>query len=53
MKAALELGVSAHYVGIWKRVFGEDLVEGHVGLMGVLSSALMIFEAYINTIKQE
>jgi len=42
----MELGVSAHYVGIWTRLFGEKLFCGHVGFMGALSSVLTIVDAY-------
>lgn len=46
--AWLELAVSANYVGVWTLVLKEPLIDGHVGLMGVLSSLLMIYDAYRN-----
>lgn len=42
--ALFEIGASAHYVGLWRLLFGQDIKEGHVGLMGVLSSSLIIFD---------
>jgi Peroxisomal biogenesis factor 11 (PEX11) len=50
--AVLELGVSAHYVYVY-RLFngGKDISEGHVGLMGVASSVLILYEGYLKAIR--
>jgi hypothetical protein len=45
--ALLELGVSVHYMDIYKYLLGRHISEGHVGLMGVCSSALILFEGYL------
>ena len=40
-----ELGVSWHYVGLFKPFNkGRDISEGHVGLFGVISSSLIIYD---------
>lgn len=46
--AWFEVAISANFVGVWKLLLAEPLNEGHVGLMGVLSSVLMIYDAYRN-----
>ena len=48
--AVLELGVSMHYIYIWRKLRGEAgcIRDGNVGLMGVASSALIIYEGYRN-----
>mmetsp|Transcript_29836 Transcript_29836/g.28532 ORF Transcript_29836/g.28532 Transcript_29836/m.28532 type:complete len:259 (-) Transcript_29836:1300-2076(-) len=48
--ASLEIGVSMHYVCIWRALRGEAgcIRDGNVGLMGVVSSALIIYEGYLN-----
>mmetsp|Transcript_12158 Transcript_12158/g.12238 ORF Transcript_12158/g.12238 Transcript_12158/m.12238 type:complete len:331 (-) Transcript_12158:179-1171(-) len=51
--ATLELLVSARSVGLFKAIFQEDLCAGHAGLMGVLSSIVLIFKAYRNIIKEK
>lgn len=48
VQASLELGVSSHYVGVWRSIFGEDISEGHVGLMGVSASLILIYDVYRN-----
>eukprot|EP00595_Chromulina_sp_UTEXLB2642_P002708 CAMPEP_0196765466 /NCGR_PEP_ID=MMETSP1095-20130614/9050_1 /TAXON_ID=96789 ORGANISM="Chromulina nebulosa, Strain UTEXLB2642" /NCGR_SAMPLE_ID=MMETSP1095 /ASSEMBLY_ACC=CAM_ASM_000446 /LENGTH=268 /DNA_ID=CAMNT_0042123531 /DNA_START=204 /DNA_END=1010 /DNA_ORIENTATION=+ len=45
--AIFELGVSLHYMGIYRLILGKDISEGHVGLMGVISSSLIIYEGYM------
>jgi hypothetical protein len=47
-----ELGVSCHYMKIYKQIFGKDISEGHVGLMGVVSSMLILYEGYISVSKE-
>ena len=53
--AVFEVGVSAHYCGLFKYIMeshgkfmGDDskynMSDGHVGLMGVLSSSLILFQ---------
>lgn len=51
--AIFEVGVSAHYVKIFKEMLGEDISDGHVGLMGVLSSSLILYEGYLKIQKDE
>ena len=48
--AVLELGVSMHYIYIWRKLRGEAgcISDGNVGLMGVASSVLIIYEGYRN-----
>ena len=48
--AVLELGVSMHYIYIWRKLRGEAgcIRDGNVGLMGVASSMLIIYEGYRN-----
>jgi hypothetical protein len=46
IQAFFEFGVSAHYTDFYKLVTGRELSDGPVGLMGVLSSSLIIYEAY-------
>jgi hypothetical protein len=41
--------VSARYVYFWRTLGGgKDLCDGHVGFMGVASSALILYEGIIN-----
>lgn len=51
--AILELGVSMHYIYIWRKLRGEAgcIRDGNVGLMGVASSALIIYEGYRNIVR--
>jgi hypothetical protein len=42
-----ELGVSCHYIKLFRALLGRDISEGHVGLMGVTSSTLILYEGYI------
>jgi hypothetical protein len=51
--AVLELGVSMHYIYIWRKLRGEAgcIRDGNVGLMGVVSSALIIYEGYRNIVR--
>jgi hypothetical protein len=46
--AVFELGVSLHYGGVIKRVTGKELTDGPVGLMGVVSSSLILYEGFLN-----
>jgi len=45
--AVLELGVSLHYCYVYKWFLKEDISEGHVGLMGVCSSTLILYEGLL------
>lgn len=51
--AILELGVSMHYIYIWRKLRGEAgcIRDGNVGLMGVASSALILYEGYRNIVR--
>jgi hypothetical protein len=51
--AVLELGVSMHYIYIWRKLRGEAgcIRDGNVGLMGVASSVLIIYEGYRNVVR--
>lgn len=51
--ALLELGVSMHYIYIWRKLRGEAgcIRDGNVGLMGVASSVLIIYEGYRNIMR--
>lgn len=42
-----EVAASAHYVGIYKSILGRDINDGHVGLFGVCSSTLILYEGYL------
>jgi hypothetical protein len=47
--AIFEVGVSLHYVKGFRLINGgKDINDGHVGLMGVLSSGLILYEGYRN-----
>lgn len=46
--AVFELGVSLHYAGVIKKFTGIELSDGPIGLMGVISSTLILFEGYVN-----
>ena len=45
--ASLELGVSLHYMDVYTAILGSHINDGHVGLMGVCSSVLILFEGYL------
>ena len=42
----MEVGVSAHFVGFYKKLFGEGINCGHYGLMGAISAALLMGDAF-------
>jgi len=49
-QAILEIGVSAHYVDIFK-VCGCPIGDGPVGAMGVASSSLILYEGLLKIVR--
>lgn len=48
-----EVGVSAHYMNIYKALLGRHISDGHVGLMGVVSSSLILYEGFSGYLEED